>query len=125
MRNRKWLLELLVSTGVSQQQAEIIADRLQEENILHLGYGDKDVDDIVDTFRDAFGTTKTTKQDRFAADRLAKAHGAKAVTAIIRMLAQRSSEPYVPVVNNVSELEKKLQSILHFLRRAQGEVLKF
>jgi hypothetical protein len=115
---RVWVVELIAKTAdIPYGVAESVVDRLMEEGLLSLGYGDKDVDAIVVTFADTFGTTKTSRQDRFAAHRLAKEHGSQAVVGIIRLLAQHSTEKFAPVVNSVAQLEDKMPSVLNFLRK--------
>lgn len=121
-RNRTWVVELIAKTAnVPRGTAEGVVDRLMEEGILHLGYGDAEVDMVVESFTDAFGATKVSKADRYAASRLIKAHSAQGVVGIVRLLAQHSGEQYVPVVNNVAELENKFLSVLHFLRKTNGQ----
>lgn len=110
-----------MSIGVEKATAEMIVERLNEEGVLHLGYGDADVDQIVYAFAKAFGTTKIRPQDRYAAARLAKVHGSQAITQIITLLESAGDMQYVPVVNSVSELETKLQSVLHFLRKTHTD----
>lgn len=123
---RTWVVEMLsqiVKGNQSErvQTAEMIVDRLMEEGLLNLGYGDKDVEAIVGAFTDTFGTTKTSRNDRFAAHRLSQKYGAQAVVGIVRLLAENSTEKFAPVVNSVSQLEDKMPSVLNFLRNNQGE----
>lgn len=121
-RNRTWVVDLIATTAnVSKGIAEGVVDRLMEEGVLHLGYGDADIDMVVQSFTDTFGTTKVSRADRWAASRLVKAHGAQSVMGIVRLLAQHSGEQYVPVVNNVAELENKFLSVVHFLRKTNGQ----
>lgn len=101
--------------------AEMIVDRLLEEGLLVVGYGDADVDSIVVKFTDTFGTTKTSKQDRYAARRLANKYGSKSVCGIIQLLADNSSNQYVPIPNSVAQLEDKWVSILNFLRNLKQD----
>jgi hypothetical protein len=110
----------LLPKGQSVQTADLIMERLEEEGVLALGYGDADVDAVVQAFADTFDTTKTTKRDRWAAARLVKRHGRAAIVGIIGLLGKYSGQPYAPVVNSVSELEEKLVSVLAFIRK-QGD----
>jgi hypothetical protein len=103
------------------QTAEMIVDRLMEEGLLNLGYGNADVENIVVTFTDTFGTTKVSKQDRFAAHRLAQKYGSQAVCGIIRLLAEKSTEKYSPVVGSVAQLESKWVNVLNFLRTTDSD----
>lgn len=130
MSNRKWVVELIAQivqsapSGSQVQTAEMIVDRLTEEGLLHLGYGNVEVDQIVDKFADTFGTTKTSKYDRYAARRLAQKYGAQAVCGIIQLLGQNANARYAPVVGSISQLEEKWVSVLAFLRKnAENEVV--
>jgi hypothetical protein len=117
MRSKKWVTDIVMSVGVDKSTADMVIERLQEEGVLHLGYGDADVDNIVDAFGTAFNTTKVTRYDRWAAGRLAKAHGSQSVVQLIHLLAANSGKPFCPVVNNLTELENKFQSVVRFLRK--------
>lgn len=126
MSKRTYIVEIIsqiVKGDESErvQTAELITDRLIEEGVLNLGYGNADVDAIIDKFTTTFGTTKTSRFDRFAAHRLAERYGAKAVVGIIEILGQNAGQKYAPVVNNISELEHKLPSVLNFVRSIDGE----
>jgi hypothetical protein len=83
-------------------------------------YGNPEINKIVDGFKDAFGTTKTTKYDRFAAKRLADRHGADLIVLAITALSQRQDLPYAPVVRNISQLEEKWVSVIKFLKSHNG-----
>lgn len=119
MSNRKtWVVELVASlAGVDEPTATVVVERLMEEGLLVLGYGDKGVERIVSQFTDTFGTTKTSRQDRWAAHRLSEKYTAQAVCGIIGLLATKQTERYAPVVNSVAQLEEKWSSILNFLRK--------
>lgn len=124
MDKRKYIIEAIaniVGGAARVQTAELIVERLTEEGVLHLGYGDADVDRVVKTFTDTFGTTKTTKQDRFAAHRLVNKYGAQTIVGIIQLLGQHSQEKYMPVVGSLVDLETKLVNVLHFLRNQKGD----
>lgn len=118
---RAWVVEIITKIVGDEPTAEMVVERLTEEGLLHLGYGDKDVDLIVTTFADTFGVTKTSRYDRFAAHRLAQKYGAQAVAGIVRLLAENSTEKFAPVVNSVAQLEDKMPSVLNFLRNRRGE----
>lgn len=85
-----------------------------------LGYGDKDVWAITERFKNNFGTTKTTKQDRYAAHRLAKKHGTEDILRVITALAQCADQPFAPGVNSVSQLDAKLPSVILFLKKQES-----
>lgn len=121
MTRRKYVIELVAQVVKDLPTAEMVVERLQEEGLLNLGYGDKDVEAIVQAFGDTFGTTKVSKYDRFAAHRLAEKYSSQAVVGIVKLLAQSGNEKYAPVVNNVTQLEEKMPSILNFLRKTGGE----
>lgn len=118
---KKYILELITSITGDAIKAELIMERLQEEGLLVIGYGDTDVDRIVDKFKETFGTTKVSKYDRFAAQRLAKKYGSQAIVGIIQLLADNSTEKYAPVVGSVAQLEEKIVSVLNFVRNIKGE----
>lgn len=99
--------------------AEMLVERLMEEGLLVLGYGDKEVDRVVIQFTESFGTTRTSRQDRWAAQRLVRKYGENAVVGIIRMLSSLNAEDYSPVVNSVDDLERKWVSVVTFLRKHQ------
>lgn len=118
---KKYVIDLITSFTGDAIKAELIVERLQDEGLLVLGYGDAEVDQIVEKFKDTFGTTKVSKYDRFAAQRLAKKYGSQAVVGIMQLLADNSNEKYSPVVNSVAEFESKIPSILNFVRNIKGE----
>lgn len=121
MNRRDYIIEVVNSIVGNKPQAEIIVERLEQEQVLSLGYGDADVDAIIAKFTSDFGTTKTTRQDRFAAHRLAAKYGSRAVVGILDLLVQHSSEKYAPVPRSVADVETKWVSILNFLRTVDGE----
>ena len=123
MNRRDWAIGVVADIVGDRIKAEIVVDRLDEEGVLHLGHGDVDVDRVVDKFTDTFGTTKTSKYDRFAAKRLVDKYGTDAVVGIIGLLSQRSTEKYAPVVNSISQLETKWVSVLSFLRAQDVEIV--
>jgi len=76
---------------------------------------DKNIQSIVDAFCEAFGTTKASRYDRFAAKRLHVKYGAENIIKIIQALAAKGGERYAPVINNVSQLEAKWVQVGKFL----------
>jgi hypothetical protein len=122
MPNRRdWVVQLVTQIVKDQPTAEMVVDRLTEEGLLHLGYGNADVDNIVVAFSDTFGTTKVSRADRFSAHRLARKYGSQSVVGIIKLLAEHNTERYAPVVGSIAQLETKWVSVLHFLRNLKGE----
>lgn len=84
-------------------------------------YGNPDVNTIVDTFKERFGTTKTSKNDRFAAKRLAAKHGADNVARVIIALGDSVGDTYAPSVNSVQQLEEKWVSVGKFLNNKSSD----
>jgi hypothetical protein len=127
MSKRDWVVELIAQivhkapTGTHVQTAELIVDRLMEEGLLHLGHGDAEVDLIVDKFADTFGTTRTSRYDRFAARRLGVKYGSQAVCGIIQLLGEHRTDKYAPLVGSVTQLEEKWVSVLNFLRKLRRD----
>lgn len=120
MSKKAHVVELIMTIVDDKTTAETIVERLQDEGLLVLGYGDNDTDAIVLKFSEMFGTTKVSKYDRFAANRLARKYGSQAVCGVIDLLAQNQSEKYAPVANSVVDLESKWVSIVNFLRNTRG-----
>lgn len=102
--------------------AEMVIERLQELGYMQLGYGNGDVDSVVSTFQETLGTTKTSRADRFAANRLAKRYGAQSVNGIIKLYANLRDDEYAPVIGSVTQLEDKWVAVMSFIRkRAQKQ----
>lgn len=118
---KDYVVDLIDSVIGDKVKSVMLVERLMDEGLLVLGYGNADVDRIVDKFKETFGTTKVSKYDRFAAGRLAKKYGSQAIVGIIDLLAGLQTEKYAPVTNSVVQLEEKLPSILNFLRKQRGE----
>lgn len=125
MSRRDWVVELVASVaGVDKPTASSVVERLMEEGLLTLGYGDTEVEKIVETFSQVFGTTKISRQDRYAAHRLAKKYTAQAVCGIISILGQLREERFAPTVGNVAELEEKWVKVENFVRRTYQTNMK-
>lgn len=123
MSKRIWVVELIAQIVGDTPTAEMVVERLTEEGVLHLGYGDADIDIVVDTFKEVFGTTRVSKQDRYAARRLATKYGSQAVVGIMRLLHQSSDNQYAPVVGSVAQLEEKWVSVLNFVRKQKSSII--
>lgn len=119
---RKEVTSLLESVIGDRSLAEMSVDVLVQEGVLHIGFGEPDIDKIIEAFKTTFGTTKSSRYDRFAAKRLADKYGSKSICGIIQMLGDRSGDKYAPVVNSVAQLEEKIVNVLRFLRDKSGEV---
>lgn len=78
-------------------------------------YGQPEINEVIATFKEVFGTTKATRYDRFAAKRLITKHGVANVKLVITALAAKGSAKYSPTVNSVSQLEDKWVSIVKYL----------
>ena len=120
-RCKTWVVNLIEQVVRDRPTAEMVVERLMEEGVLHLGYGDADVDNVVEQFKETFGTTKVTNTDRFAANRLVSKYGVQSVVGIVKLLAQHSTERYAPVVGSIAQLETKWVSVLHFLRTRRDQ----
>lgn len=120
----KLIAEMVQSGHNPKDTATRILERLKEEGVITTSYGNADVDVIIITFKNLFGTTKATRLDRFAASRLSKKYGSDAVVGIIKVLATRVNEPYCPVVGSITQLENKWVNVMSFLRsRANDNVM--
>lgn len=119
----KYVLDLITEIVGDDIKAKMVFDRLTEEGLLHVGFGDPEVDTIVKCFSDTFGTTKTSKADRYAARRLGSKYGSQAICGIITLMSKHAEEKYAPITNSVVELENKIVSVLKFLRSMKGDEL--
>lgn len=120
MEKKKHIVEIVATYVKDRPTAEAIVERLQDEGVLHLGYGKAEIDQIVGTFKEEFNISVVTARDRQAANRLASTHGAKPVVEVIKLLAKSSSGQYAPTVNNVQQLEQKWVSVINYLRKNIG-----
>lgn len=119
---KQYVVELITKqANVSKAVAESVVERLQDEGLLHLGHGSADIDIVVQKFTDTFGTTKVSRQDRWAANRLVSKYGSQAICGIVDLLAENSTEKFTPVVNSVAQLEDKMPSVLNFLRNIKKD----
>lgn len=118
---KQYIIDLLMKVVRDKPTAEMVVEVLQAEGLLVLGYGSSEIDNVVQKFIDTFGTTKTTKYDRFAASRLVKKYGDSPVCNIIDLLGKSATQKFAPRVNNISDLESKMPSILIFLRGMKGD----
>lgn len=117
---KEYILDLITKVVRDKPTAEMVVEVLQAEGLLVLGYGSSEIDNVVQKFVDTLGTTKTTKYDRFAASRLVKKYGEQAICGIIDLYGKSATEKFAPRVNNLTELEAKMPSILLFLRNVKG-----
>jgi predicted DNA-binding protein YlxM (UPF0122 family) len=84
---------------------------------------DPNIQSIVDAFSEAFGTTKSSKWDRFAAKRLHVKYQAPEVVKLINALANATGDKFAPSVNNVAQLEEKLPQVVKFLQTKSENVM--
>lgn len=77
----------------------------------------QDVQEVIDTFKEAFGTTASDSYDRFAAKRLIDKHTTKTIVTIIKAMSHYGGDKYAPNVNSVRDLEKKFVTVMNFLKR--------
>lgn len=120
--NRNYVLEVIEQIVKDKPTAKMVLERLEEEGVIHVGYGNAEVDQILEQFSNTFGTTKASRHDRFSANRLARKYGVQSIIGIVGLLGQNSEEKFAPVVNSVSELEGKMPSVLRFLRQLDKEL---
>lgn len=125
MTRKDWVVELVArEAGVDKPTAVAVVERLMEEGVLVLGFGDSEVERIVETFSQTFGTTKTSRNDRYAAHRLAQKQTAQAVCGIIQILGKLRDERFCPTVGSVTELEEKWVKVENFIRRSYQTNMK-
>lgn len=117
---RDYVLSLITPVIGNKDIANDVVDVLVKEDLINIHYGNEDVSEIVNTFKEVFGITKTSKYDRFAAKRLADKHGTDSIVQIIKLIAQRSSEQFCPTIGSVQQLETKWVSVIRFLRGNRG-----
>jgi len=82
-----------------------------------ISYGDPVINSIIDSFKDNFGTTKVSQYDRYAARRLAAKYGADDIISVIEALSKSRGQKYCPSINSVLELERKLVTVIDFLKK--------
>lgn len=116
MQKKQWVVDLVAGMTSDKLKAEQIVDRLMEEGVLTLGYGNADVDKVVRVFVDTFGTTKVSRTDRFATSRMVKKYGPDMVIGIITLLASKNGERFSPVVGSLTQLEAKWVNVINFLK---------
>lgn len=121
MPKRQYIVDIITTIVKDGPTAVMVVERLEEEGVLHLGYGNADIDKVVEQFKETFGTTKVTKYDRFAANRMVMKYGSQAVCGVIKLLAAKSTEKYAPVVGSLTQMEDKWVSVLNFLRTREQE----
>lgn len=119
---RDYIIEL-VKQYVTEQQAGAIVDRLIEEGVVNAHFGNQEISEVIETFKQKFGTTRTSRYDRFAAKRMVDKHGTETVIQAITALSMLQSRQYAPTVNNVSELERKWVGVVKFIKGEQSTAI--
>lgn len=118
---RDWIIEQILilmnkeGSAYTELEAERIVIWLEEEGLLNVHFGNEEVSEVIEHFKEVFGTTRTSKWDRFAASRLVKKHGVPAILKVIDGLSATAGDKYGPSVNNVSQIEEKWPAIIRFL----------
>lgn len=110
-------LEVLKLVQPFSNKAEQIVEALEKAGALNLSYGNEGIAQVIDAFKQHYGVTKTSKYDRWAANRLVKKHGVETVVAVIQVMAAAQQQPYCPVINSISQLEDKWLSISNFIQK--------
>ena len=114
-------------TGVTRQTVTNIRNKNKiftealKENTAQVEYGNPEINTLLKAFSDTFGTTKTSRFDRYAAKRLITKHGADKILTLISELRKMAESKFAPSVNNVSDIETKWVQIIKFLGTQQEE----
>lgn len=116
MKRKEYVLGILAEYTDNGEQ---LLERLSDEGLIQLGYGDSEVEAILTKFKSTFGNTKTTQYDRFAAHRLAQKYSTQAIIGIIDLLGSKIHEKYCPIPASVAQMEEKIVPILAFLRKQE------
>lgn len=73
----------------------------------------------------SYKTLYPQKGQRLALERMINEHGRENVEGAIRSLSSVVGKPYAPVIISPYELEKKMGSLIAYLKKQQGEDYKF
>lgn len=107
-----------------KNRAKPLTEALKQLEAPPSEYGKPEINKIINAFTKAFGTTKTTKWDRFAANRLDKKYGADEIVGAINALAAAQEDKYAPSVRSVSQFEEKLPNIVsYFKKRSNDQII--
>jgi len=74
-----------------------------------------DIQTVIETFSDSFGTTMSNKYDRFAAKRLIDKYTVEGIVKVIKALRTFSDDQYCPTVNNIRDVEKKWPAVIKYV----------
>lgn len=107
----------------ARKRVEPILEALKQVDPYKRDLRNKDVQSIIEAFMTAFGTTKASEYDRYAAKRLHVKHGTENMIKVINSLAAHAGEQYCPSINSVTELENKLPSIIAYLKKQSGSMV--
>ena len=109
------LLNLIKRYVADRKTATALAEALIDSGMVVYRPHDSEVDQVTTAFTKSFGTTSTSRYDRYAATRLIKRYPPKELIKIIEILAQHRGDAYCPVIGNVHQLEQKWVSVQRFL----------
>lgn len=115
MKREDWIEEKLTELLKEQYSAKSILLWFESEGLLNVHFGNEEISEVIEHFKETFNTTRTSKWDRFAAGRLVKKHGVPAILKVIDALAATAGQKFAPSVNNVSQVEEKWPTIIRFL----------
>lgn len=99
----------------AKERVNPLLEALKNMDSKKVEYGNPDINAVIAAFKESFGTTSSSKYDRYAAMRLAAGHGADNVVKVIKALSDHATEPFAPAVNSVLQLEQKWVSVGKFL----------
>ena len=86
--------------------------------VVKSSFGNKDINTLLQEFEKSFGfAPKPVQQNRWAANRLIKAHGLEWVLSVLKATVVIQDEPYSPKIYSLIDLEKKLPNIAGFYKR--------
>lgn len=80
-----------------------------------------EIDAVVEVFKKAFGTTKSTGYDRYAANRLIKKHGVQRIVDLIQLLRDNMDNKYCPMPSSLAQMEDKWISIVRFEKSVEED----
>lgn len=106
----------------AKKRLRVLTDNVMTGNeVIKVDLRNQDIESIVTTFKETFGTTSISRFDRFAAKRLSDKHGADNIVKVIKLLSQHSGDAYVPSVNSVRQIETKWVNIANFFNKLKSQ----
>lgn len=122
MSKKDHIIETIMQIVHDELTARMVYERLRDEGVINIGYGDNDIDRVVEAFKESYGITRISRYDRYSASRLVKAHGVQSVVGVIKLMGQAQGDRYSPVLNNIQQLEDKWVSVINYLRNSHRSV---